>query len=80
MEITKVKDCVSIKRLRNLSCSYIVLSNFDLRCIPLTTPVQSCQFQARPNDKMGWFQILDVKIIDALPKYLGLVIGFNSKT
>jgi hypothetical protein len=29
---------------------------------------------------MRWFQILDVKIIYALPKYLGLVIGFNSKT
>jgi len=29
---------------------------------------------------MRQLEILDVKVIDALPEYLGLVIGFNSKT
>src|SRR6516165_1401207 len=39
MKIAELKDCVSIKRLRNLRRYDVVMPNFDLRCVPATAPI-----------------------------------------
>jgi hypothetical protein len=51
----------------------------DLLCVLAATPVQSHQFERRPNDGMDRIPVLNMKEVDPLTEDLRFVIGLDPK-
>ena len=77
MKIAQMENFEAFECFWDTRRNYIMSPQFDLCGVPQPASVKTRQLEAEVNSNMGKTQILNVKIVYALSKNLGFVIGFD---
>ena len=79
VQVAELKDRESIKLRGNVLPLDVVVPYRDPFRVLLPAPVQPCQFEEGSNTSMDRIPVLRMKEVDALAKYLRLMIALDSE-
>jgi hypothetical protein len=75
-----MEDSEAVERRRDFGHSHIVVTNLDVFGVPAAAPVESSQLERVANNRVDGIPILNVKKVNAVPKYTRFIIILDPKS